>query len=167
MAEKDILFRQKIRHTGVFDFKELYRILFEWLVDQGYDVNEKQYKEIIGAGNAREIEVEWKATRKVSDYFKFMLEMKWHLLGITNVEVEIDGKKQKMQKGQFEIEVRSTLLKDYEERWTKTPFVKFLRGLYDKYIIKERIEAYEAKIVSEMDMFIAECKSFLALSGAR
>ena len=59
MAEKDILFKQKIRHTGIFDFKEMYRILYEWLIDQGYDVNEKQYKEVIGAGNAREIEVEW------------------------------------------------------------------------------------------------------------
>lgn len=167
MVEKDVLFKQKVKHTGIFDFKETYRILYEWLVDQGYDLNEKTYKEVIGAGGAKEIEIEWEATKKVSDYFKFMLEIKWHPLGVKDVEVEIDGVKQKMQKGQFEIEVKSTLLKDYEERWSNRPFFKFIRGLYDKYIIKERIESYEGRLIGEMDEFVAQCKSFLALTGTR
>ena len=167
MVEKDILFRTKVRHIGIFDFKETYRILYEWLVDQGYDVNEKSYKENIGAGGAKELEIEWEAWKKVSDYFRFLLEIKWHPLGMTTVEVEIDGVKQKMNKGQFELEVKSTLIKDYESRWEGVPFFKFLRGVYDKYIIRERVEQYEGKLIGEMDEFVAQCKSFLALTGKR
>ena len=167
MVELDQLFKSKVRHVGIFDFKESYRILYEWLIDQGYDINEKVYKEVIGAGNAKEIEVEWDAVRKVSDYFRFMLKARWHIIGMTTVEVEIDGVKQKMNKGQFELAVESILQKDYEDRWAKRPLFNFLRTFYDKYLIRERVEQYESKLILEMEEFVAQCKSFLALTGKR
>jgi len=167
MPEKDELFTTKVKHTGIFNFKELYRILFEWLIDKDYDVNEKTYKEVVGGSGAKEIEIEWDAERKVTDYFKFNLKVEWHIIGMTNVEVEIDGSKEKMNKGQLEIKFKSVLLKDYRESWTSNPFIKFLRTFYDKYLIKERLEQYEGKLIGDMEEMIAECKSFLALTGKR
>jgi hypothetical protein len=167
MPEKDELFTTKVKHTGIFNFKELYRILFEWLIDKGYDVNEKTYKEVVGGSGAKEIEIEWDAERKVTDYFKFNLKVEWHIIGMTSVEVEIDGSKEKMNKGQLEIKFKSVLLKDYRESWTSNPFIKFLRTFYDKYLIKERLEQYEGKLIGDMEEMIAECKSFLALTGKR
>lgn len=167
MSEKDTILSSKVKHSGIFDFKETYRILYEWLVDQNYDMNEKSYKENIGAGGAKEIEIEWEAKRKVSDYFKFVLKINWHIIGMTSVEVDIDGVKQKMNKGQFELGVKAVIEKDYEDRWSTRPFLKFLRTFYDKYLIKERTEQYEGKIISEMDEFVGQCKSFLALTGRR
>lgn len=167
MVEKDVLITSKVKHNGIFDFKECYRILYEWLLDQNYDINEKNYKEVIGAGGAKEIEVEWEAERKVSDYFKFYLKVNWHMIGMTNVEVEIDGSKQKMNKGQFEITVKSVLLKDYEDRWSNRPLFKFLRTFYDKYLIRERTIQYEGKLIVEMTEFVDQCKSFLALTGRK
>jgi len=167
MVEKDILFKTKVKHKGLFDFKETYRILYEWLVAEGYDVNEKSYKEVLGPGGAKEIEIEWVALKKVSDYFRFEIDVNWHMIGMTSVEVEIDGVKQPMNKGQFELEVKSVLQKDYENRWENRPLLKFLRTLYDRYLIRERIEGYEGKLISEMDEFVAQCKSFLQLLGKR
>jgi len=167
MVELDQLLKSKVKHSGIFDFKETYRILWEWLVDQGYDINEKNYKEVLGAGNAREIEIEWDAVRKVSDYLRNEIKVNWHILGMTSVEVEIDGVKQKMNKGQFELEAKCILQKDYDDRWISNPFYKFLRTLYDRYIIPARIDQYEGKLIGEMDEFIAQCKSFLALVGKR
>ncbi len=165
--ELDILFRQKVKHTGVFDFKELYRILTDWMLEKGYDLNEKSYKEVIGPGGAREIEIEWDAVRKVSDYFRNQLKAKWHLMGLTKVDVEIDGVKQKMDKGYFEVEISAILQKDYEDRWANRPLIKFFRTFYDKYLIKERTEQFEAKLIAELDDFVGQCKSFLALTGKR
>jgi len=167
MVELDQLFKSKVKHNGIFNFKETYRVLYEWLIDQGYDLNEKQYKEVISAGNAKEIEIEWDAVRKVSDYFRFEIKVNWHIIGMTSVEVEIDGVKEKMNKGQFEIEAKCILQKDYEDRWTMNPFYKFLRGLYDRYVIPARIEQYEGKLIGENDEFLAQCKAFLALTGKR
>jgi hypothetical protein len=165
--EKDTLIRTKIKHIGIFDFKEIYRLLFDWIVDMGYDMNEKTYKEVIGAGGARELEVEWDAVRKVSDYFRNQLEVRWHIIGMTSVEVEIDGVKQKMNKGQLELEVKCSLMKDYENKWEKKPLFKFIRTFYDKYLIKERTDIFEGKLIGEMEEFVGQAKSFLALTGTK
>lgn len=165
--ELDSLFKSKVRHVGIFDFKETYRILYEWLLDEGYDVNEKGYKEVMQPGNAKEIEIEWEAWRKVSDYFRFYIWVKFHPIGMTSVEVDIDGVKQKMNKGDFTIEVKCVLQKDYENRWENRPFMKFLRTLYDRYLIRERIESYEGKLISEMQEFLDQAKAFLSLTARR
>lgn len=165
MVEQDKLFESKIKHKGIFDFKELYNVLYTWLVDQGYDVNEKSYKENIGAGGAKEVEIKWVAYRKISDYFRFVLKVEWRIIGLSNVEVEIEGVKTPMNRGNAEIKVSSVLEKDYESRWENRPFFKFLRTLYDRYLIPGRIEQYEGKLLGEMDEFIAQIKSFLSLLG--
>lgn len=167
MVEIDRLFETKVKHSGLFNFKDTYNVLYSWLIDEGYDVNEKSYKENIGSGGAKEIEIIWVAYRKISDYFRFVFKIRWFIVGMTSVEAEIDGVKQKTNKGQFEIKISSILEKDYENRWENRPFTKFLRTLYDRYLIPSRIEQYEGKLLGEMDEFVAQCKSFLALTGSR
>ena len=167
MVEQDPLFTTKVKHQGVFNFKETYKVLYEWLRDEDYDVNEKTYKENVGAGGAKEIEIEWRALRKISDYFRFVIKANWHMLGMTEVEVEIDGVKQKMNKGQFEIKVTGILEKDWAGVWENKAFFKFLRTLYDRYLIQSRIEKYEGKLIGEVDEFVAQTKAFLSLTGKR
>jgi len=167
MSEKDKLFGTKVKHKGIFDFKETYRVLYEWLVDEGYVVNEKSYKESIGAGGAKEIEIEWVAGKKLTDYFKSVIKINWHILGMSSVEVEIDGVKQDMNKGDFEVKASGILEKDYEEKWTGHPIIKFLRTLYDRYLIPSRLDQYEGKVIGDVDEFVAQAKSFLSLVGER
>lgn len=166
MVEKDKVFEGKIKHTGIFDFKELYRFTYSWLVDENYFVTEKSYNEKI-TPTGKEIEIEWNAAKKISDYFKFALKVTWRVRDMVSVEVEENGKKLKMDKAMLEIKVSAVLEKDYEHRWENNAFTKFLRGLYDRYIIRGRIEQYETKIFSEADEFIAQIKSFLAILGKR
>jgi len=165
MVELDKIYSTKVKHTGLFDFKESYRILYEWFMDNGYDLTEKNYKEVIGAGNAKEIEIEWDAVRKVSDYFRFEIKADWHMIGMTSVEVEIDGVKQKMNKGQFEIVFKAILQKDYDERWTQNPVFKFLRTIYDRYLVRERVEQYQGDLITELNQLVEECKAYLSLTG--
>lgn len=164
MVEKDKVFEGKIRQVGLFDFKEFYRFCYTWLVDEGYFLSEKKYSEKITA-TGKEVEIEWNALKKISDYFRFSLKVNWRILGMTSVEVEDNGKKIKMNKGDVEIKVSATLEKDYEHRWESYAFLKFLRGIYDRYIIRGRIDLYEDKIFSETDEFLAQAKSFLAIEG--
>lgn len=164
MVEKDKIFDGKIQHTGIFDFRELYRFTYTWLVDEGYLLTEKKYNEKITPGG-KEIEIEWEGRKKISDYFRFIIKANWRLVGMVSVEVEENGKKLKMDKAILEIKVTAILEKDYEHRWENNPFTKFLRGLYDRYIIRGRIDQYEGKIFGEADEFIAQIKSFLAIAG--
>lgn len=164
MVEKDNVFKGKIKHSGIFDFKELYTFSYNWLVDEGYEVTEKKYSEKIVPG-AKEIDIEWNAYKKISDYFRFNIKMYWRIVGLVDVEVEENGKKRKMNKGTTEIKFSAILEKDYENRWENNPIAKFLRGVYDRYVIRGRIEQYEGKIFAENDELIAQIKSFLAIEG--
>ena len=164
MPEKDTLFTGQVKQRGIFEFKELYSFLYDWLREEGYDVFEKKYVEKV-KGDSKQVEIKWEAQRKISDYFRFIIKVDWRILGLKVVEVQKEGKKVKMDSGYLELKFAAILEKDYEARWEEHPFWKFLRGIYDRYIIRARVEQYEDTLLEELDDFIAQAKSFLAIEG--
>lgn len=166
MAEKDKVFDGKIKQTGMAPFKEFYSFSYDWIMSEGYDLIEKRYAEKV-TGDSKDIEIEWEAMKKISDYFKFHIKIDWIILGMKEMEAEVDGRKIKTNKASFEIKVKGTLIKDYENKWEDQPFWKFLRGVYDRYIIRARIHQYEQKLFMEANDFLNQCKSFLAMESRR
>jgi len=167
MAELDKISETKVKHDGIFDFKEVYRFLYTMFVDYEYSVEEITYGEKASPAKGKEIEFFWIAKRKISDYFRFRIKVEFRILGMNDVEVTKDGVKSKANKGSLEVKFICYLEKDYEHRWESTAFLKFLRGLYDNYIIKGRIEAYEDKVFEEMNDFANQIKAFLVLEARR
>jgi len=163
MVEKDKVWSGKLKHSGIIDFSELYAFAYNWLVEEEYFVVEKVYNEKI-TGSGKEIEIKWVASRKISDYFRFQLKFTWRII-LVPVEVERNGKRAKAESAKLEIKIEGVLEKDYEHRWENSSFLKFLRGVYDRYIIRGRIEDYETKLYLEIEEFRKEIKSFLVLSG--
>lgn len=164
MSEKDILYKGKIKQGGIFNFKDLYSFLYELLTNEGYFINEKSYSEKV-AGDAKEVEIKWEAKKKVSDYFQFMINVNWRILGMKKVTIKKEGKEMSMDSGSLELAFSVTLIKDYEERWENQPFWKFMRGVYDRYIVRTRIEEYGKKAIIEVNELINECKAFLELEA--
>ena len=164
--EKDNVLKGKIKQSGIFSFSDLYEFLYDWLTVEGYRVVEKKYSEKI-LGDAKTIEIVWENERKISDYFKFHIKMEWMITGLKKIEVKKEDQKVTMNSGTVEIKFSAVLIKDYENRWENQPFWKFWRGVYDRYIIKTRIEEYEDKIEDEIKELIAQTKAFLALEARR
>ena len=164
MTEADKIYETKLKHEGLFDFKELYRFFFEWFTSYDYIVAEKKYEEKI-TPEGKDIEVEWECFRKISDYFRFKVKIIYRLIGLVSVEVQKGNIKVKTNKAMVEIKATGFLEKDYENRWERNPVAKILRGVYDRYIIKSRIEQYEDKLATEVDEAIAQIKAFLALEA--
>jgi hypothetical protein len=167
MVAKDQILKEKLDHSGIFNFSELYSYMHAWLKDNLYGVNEEKYGEKI-SGNARDINFEWKATRELSEYFKIEHTIRVDVIGLSDVEVEIDGKKKRMNKGKIAMEIKGVLIKDFKNTWDETkPFYRFLRETYDKYIIPGRVKAMEDKVEIDVRAFKDEVKAFLELSGKR
>ena len=167
MVEKDQILKEKLDHTGIFNFSELYAFMHTWLKNELYGVNEEKYGEKV-SGNARDITFEWKAKKKLSDYFWIEHTIKIDITGLTDVEVEIDGKKKKMNKGRIAMEIKGVLIKDPTNKWDETvPIYKFLREAYDKYIIPNRVNAMEIKVETDVRAFKDEVKAYLELTGKR
>jgi len=156
--EKDRIHEGTIKHKGFFNFKDTYNFLYNFLTEYEYNLLEKKYSEKIKP-NGKEIEVTWEAKRKITDYFRFFIKVEWYIIGMKE---EKEG-----NSGEMKIKITGYLEKDYEEKWEVAPLTRFLRDVYERYIIKRRMEKLEYRIIEEVDEAIAQLKSFLALEGRR
>ena len=166
MPEKDLVIKEKIEHTGLFDFPAFYSYAHSWFVNELYGVIEEKYSEKV-SGNKRDLLIEWKAAKKLSDYFKIEIAVKYEITDMTEVEAEIDGKTKKMNNGKVVAEIKGALIKDYESKWETSVFSKFAREIYNKYIIPSRVFAMNDKTGEDVKKFKEELKAFLELSGRR
>lgn len=167
MSEEEQIFSSKVKYTGVFSFKDFYKFCFDYLKEEkSLDVGEGAYKEKI-VGDTKEIEAKWDATKKVTDYFKFKIQVKFDIKRLANVEVMQDGIKVKTNQGEAEISVKGILIRDFEGKFEKDAFRKFLRGTYEKFIIAARIEEFEGKLIETCDGFLGQAKAYLDLEGKK
>ncbi len=154
--------KQTIKKKGYWNYSELYGFCFNWLKDNGYGVKESEYVEKL-SDFGKEIQLKWEGGRRVTDYFKFVIKVEWHILGMTDAVIERDGKQEKTNKGEIKLSISADLVKDYEDNWDKKPMIKFMRGIYDKYIIRTTIDNYEDLLKSDFKEYISQVKSFLEL----
>jgi len=166
MSELTPVYEGKVVHAGIFDFKTLYQFIYEFFSSYQYAIVEKKYSEKIKA-EGKDIEVEWLCLRKINDYFRFRIKVTMRVLGLVQVEAVKEGMKVKKDKAEIEIKLASYLERDYENKWEANPVNKFLRGIYDKFVIKTTIEGYEDALIAEVEEAIAQLKAFLALEGKR
>ena len=167
MAEKELILREKMDHSGLFNFSDIYTYLYRYLVEEGnFIVKEEKYSEKV-SGAAREITVEWVASKPLGDYYAIEFKIKFELTGVTDVDAEIDGKKQKMNKGKIAVDLKGFLIIDPLSKWDPTPTLKFLREVYNKYIIPQRNKDTKMLVVLAVTGFKENLKSILELTGKR
>jgi hypothetical protein len=166
MSEKDEIIKEKLDFNGLFKFADLYEQAHTWFNEESYGVVEDKYAEKI-SGNTKEIDVEWKCTKQISDYFKIDTKVKFEVKNLVDVEVEIDGKKKKMQQGKVKIEIKGNLIKDVQSNWDTSPYWRFMRDVYNKYIVPQRVDSMEDKVKSDVKEFKDEMKEYLDLTGKR
>jgi hypothetical protein len=165
MAEKDTVYSSKIKYGGIFNFKDLYSFCYTWLSEEmGLSVAEEEYSEKL-SGPAKNIDIKWTGSAKVSDYFAFQVKVEFKFLNLTEVEVTQNGNKIKTNKGEVTMKVKGILVKDYEGKFETTAKMKLWRGIYEKWIISGRVKEYEDKLAGGCDVFIGQTKAFLDLSG--
>ncbi len=168
MAEKDTIYSSKIKHSGIFSFSGFYKFCYNWLTeDGGYFIVEDTYSEKIN-GDSKDIDISWKGTRKVTDYFKFEVKVKFKILGLKKVEVtRSNGIKEKTNQGNIELKITGTLIRDYQGKFESSGFQKTLRGFYEKYIMKSRIDEMEDKLIDDCTSFLEQAKAWLDLEGKK
>jgi len=167
VAEKEKIFSSNISSKGIFSFQDSYKFCYDWLTEEtGVDILESKYSETL-KGNLKDIDIEWVGTRKVTDYFKFEIKVVFKITDLTEVEVEQGGAKIKTNKGKIKITVTGTLVRDYDGKFEKDAFRKFLRSIYEKWVIKSRVDQFEDKLFGDCDEFLSQTKAYLALEGKR
>ena len=168
MAEKQEIYNSVVKYNGVFPYKDFYKFCYVWLMEsmEVDEFSEKKYEEKI-QGNSKEVKVKWETKKKLTDYFQMGVKVSFHITGMTNVEINKDGKKIKMNKGEIKMTVKGTLIRDYDGKFETSARMKFLRALYEKYIITSRVDYFEGYLVEKADELLNQAKAYLDLEGKR
>ncbi len=167
MPEKDTIFSSKVKYNGIMNFSEFYKFCYAWLTDEvGLNVVEEKYSEKI-SGDAKNIDIVWTGSKKITDYFKEEIKVVFQILNLTKIEIVKDGKKIKANNGSVEVKIKGTLIRDYEGKFETTSSKKFLRSIYEKWVIPSRINEFEEKIIGDCDEFLSQAKAFLEIEGKK
>ncbi len=165
--QKDTIFSSKISYSGIFSFKDFYKFCYDWLKEEtGLELVENKYSEKID-GATKNINVEWTGQKNLTDYFRFDANIIFNVGGLKEIEVNQEGAKVKTNQGSVEVSIKGILVRDYEGKFETSAFKKFLRGIYEKFVIHSRIEEYEGKVASSCDTFLNQAKSYLDLEGKK
>lgn len=167
MAEKDTIFSSKVKYNGIFNFADFYKFCYDWLTEETLLlISEDKYVEKL-SGDSKNIDIEWSGKRKITDYFQFDAKVKFKILNLTKVEITEGGKKINTNKGSVEVSIKGILTRDYKGKFETNAFNKFLRSIYEKWIITGRIDQMEDKIIEDCDEFLGQAKAYLDLEGKR
>ena len=116
---------------------------------------------------------------EVDDYVNFEIRMDLQVFH-SDIEANVDGVKKKLQNGGFEFRLGAKYEKNWKEFWIPhkkilnekdedmaVGFKRFKKDIYERVLIKDRIEAYEAQLYTEAHMLFDEIKAYMKLYGAQ
>ncbi len=149
---------RQLSYSGIFDGKELYRLIKGQLGDFGYDNwVEKEHTEK-HTKTHKQVEITYFPVLTVSDYIKLHIGIDIKYMNLKDITVEYKGKKIKAQEGDLSLEFKGYMVTDYEKNWekgkSKYSGIKsvsnyfFIRTIMDKFILNRYHSKYE-KILSD------------------
>ena len=160
MAEKDIIIKKiSVSYEGVFDFNSLIRLIKNWLKQNSYFIIEKDYGDIQKDKNLSDIKISIDNEREVDDYNRAHIDIGIKVKNLENVTVS----NKKLQKGKLTIDFESYLKKDIHGKWEVKPLLKISRGIYDKFLDKDKQKIIEVDLREETLAIYDEVKAYLNL----
>ncbi len=137
--------RWQIQHHSYVDIYGLLKSIPAWFNRMGYFFYEKGLAEKdIGSGD--QIESDWFAKKDVTGYFQYSLELSLIIKDLRKVILE-NG--EEIYWARILIIINGTLKRDYNEQYGGKWINKFLRELYERYIIMDSIKQNIGKIIVE------------------
>lgn len=165
----------KIKAGGVFDLEELYVEMIRWFEFNGYNWKETKYRVVEMPNGLSQIEIKWDCDKKGTEYLAYYFTMHWQAF-VSEVEVNVDGIKKKMNKGTIEFRFDGKMKRnvaafappegsdEYKKRvLLKGSFGKFIMAIYDRVIIKSQVDYYKGFFFGESQRLFDEIKAFLQL----
>jgi hypothetical protein len=175
----------KIKYSDVFHLKNLYVMMHEFLVDNGWigssqgsspnashqDIEklymERHHQKALHRGG-KEYWIWWRVRKpplgKTHGYYEYRMDIDFHGMYIESREIMHHGKKIKVNKGEMEIEfkpklVRSATAKAWKDHW----LLKHFQDIYEARIISQEVEKMEKDLWRDAYRLQAAVKSYLNL----
>lgn len=136
----------KIKVEGVYDLTKVYKVVKEFMTDRKYRYYEDKN---VTKMKKKGVEVNFKARgeRKVDGYVRYDL-----LVDIESYYTKkVKYQDKLVDRGITEITVKANMILDYKNEFEFNKWGRFLRTIYNKYIIRFKLsEFYAAKAYGDM-----------------
>ncbi len=152
----------RVKYKDIFDIKAFYESLHEWLLEYGWhDTEDKSehwetyYAERINQTGAREIWWQWRCVRDPSNapMLRYYLDFDVHCIAITDTEVVKEGMKLKVNKGEIEINIQSSVEKTYVQEFDKDTvwgwLLRQVKDLFSQRVYKKILEERKKELYQE------------------
>ncbi|MFH1072038.1 MAG: hypothetical protein V1743_01260 [Nanoarchaeota archaeon] len=174
--ERDILAaRWEIEHEEVFHLKNLYKVMFEWLLEEGYSDMfikgnnnfENLYYERILQGGDKEHHIWWRCQLVPSDngYYRYVLKIDFQTLTMGTKEIMHQGMKFKTYEGDLILRCEAWIQLDYKNEWENHWLLKYFDEAYRKRLYKKNVEIYKQDLYNTAYRLQTFVKEFLMLKS--
>jgi hypothetical protein len=167
-----------VNYKHVFSLEFLYRRIHEWLIEEGYIDEtsgphsdkwvEQLYLERIAGNGAKQIWIWWRSDKTHNNpFFKFILNIDYHVLGLTEQEIISEGQKIKSNKGEVEVFITAKMVLDPNGDWDKNFFLKnsYIQNFYLNRIYKKQIENAEDELIRDCNRLLGAVKQYFQLES--
>lgn len=162
-VEQDMVVKElEISQKAQFNMIEFYRSSKAWFDINRYRFYEKEHEEKVEKGK-KSLKIKWRALKEVDDYSTFRIDLS---ISLANYEI-IKEENEKLTEGKLKIRFSSRIITDYEEKWSKSPAIKFLRGVSDKFFTAKKTEMYRKELKNDTFDVYNKIKSLLNLHKFR
>ena len=162
----------EIINKQVFTVENLYKMVHDWLIENqffdkvtGDDKFETMYMENIAQDGTKEVNAWWRTEKSIASnkYYKYDLDIEYHVLLMKNVEVTYANQKFKTSHSEVSLKVHANLILDPHDKWT-SGFLKRFDNLFRNRIYKVNIEAHMRDLYRQAYDLQARLKQFLKLN---
>jgi hypothetical protein len=151
--ERDILATKfEIEHEEVFHLKNLYKLVHEWLGDEGFvstddtedDKFETLYMDTTKESGDKEHHVWWRTVQvpRGNKYYRYFLKIDWQTLNMKRAEIMHKGQKFSTNKGDVILRIEAWLQLDYQDKWEKSTLLRFFDTWFRRRFYLEQVKSY-------------------------
>ena len=167
MAEYNKAYQTKtIKYSGLFNINKIHKFLIEWIKQNGFIMFEGMTQEQVFT-NEKQLTYNYKPYKNFTDFAKAVIYLDVSMNNITDVTIEEDNKKKKMQKGNIEISVTGFIETDYENKWETKPFYYFLKIVFEKFFLGGHRSYYESFVKKSCQTLYEDTKAMLNIHSLK
>lgn len=169
MVEERELLNYSMVYKGELDFVQLYKVVREWLLENGYGPD--KWLETLhlqrDSGGAKEQWIYWRTEKTINSYFKYKLDVDYHTLGMKKVETIFNGKKIKVDKGEVEVFFKCVLVLDQSNQFEDNFILKnkWVRNKWVRRFYYPEIDKHEELLIIDTQRLQSVIKQYLDLKG--
>ncbi|MBN2052485.1 hypothetical protein JW756_03200 [Candidatus Woesearchaeota archaeon] len=172
---RDILATKfEIENEEVFHLKNLYKLVHEWLVDEGFesadgdaDKFETLYLDRMKESGEKEHHIWWRTvqTPRGNNYYRYFLKIDWQTLYMKKIEIMHKGQKFSTNKGDVILRVEAWLQLDYDDKWKDSKFLSFFERWFRERFYLDKIKSYRQDLYLTAFRLHTVVKQYLQLKA--